>query len=154
VAKRFKECSLERVLIMNDPILEISLTGSDLVIASKVLVWVNDCPFDKAQKPMLCMTYDEVNLFYDRICAVWIEARDRVRSQKAHEARLTLMLSSQELQCLIQCLGGVLEECTNDPLELELRAGDVDDVNRLLCYLRYTMTHDPTDVREPDRKSQ
>ena len=68
---------------------------------------------------------------YTRLASIWNELRDARGVQEARAEKLMLEMNSRELRCLHACLRGVLQECEGNPLELELRVGDLVDVQRL-----------------------
>lgn len=109
----------------------LSLDGKELCICMSAIVWVNDCTFDKGEKPLLPLDSDQVTSFYERLLALWLEIRDSLGVEKAREHTLSITLSEQEAVCIRECLSGVLQECVGDPLELELRVGMPNAVEKL-----------------------
>ncbi len=108
-----------------------TITGVDLGILMGAIVWVKDCPFDKTAKPNTKMTSEEMDAFYDRLAAIWVRLRDENGVEKARSEEVMIELTSQESRCLSLCVQGVLDECSGDPVELEVRVGNTQDVQRL-----------------------
>ena len=106
-------------------------TGLDVAIYWRSVAWLWDCPFDKAVKPDLEMSSTEMGEFHEKLKGIWIGLRDKVGIDNVFEATISVTFSSQEVRCLSQCLHAVLAECDGNPLELELRVGEVEDVRRL-----------------------
>ncbi|WP_417386023.1 hypothetical protein [Gimesia sp.] len=106
-------------------------TGLDVAIYWRSVIWLMDCPFDKAVKPDLDMSSTEMREFHDKLEGIWVGLRDKVGIDNVGEATVPVTFSSQEVRCLRQCLHAVLAECDGDPLELEIRVGEVEDVWRL-----------------------
>ena len=117
-----------------------TITGLDLGILMSAIVWIKDCPFSTTAKPDVEMTGKEMDDFYNRLTRIWVRLREPNSIEKARSERATLDLTSREICCLRVCLHGVLEECDGNPLELELRVGKTEDVQRLVSELELMAT--------------
>lgn len=106
-------------------------TGLDISIYWRSVAWLWACPFSKAVKPDLEMSSTEMSEFHEKLKGIWIGLRDQVGIDNVPEATVPVTFSSKEVRCLSQCLDAVLAECDGNPLELELRVGEVEDVRRL-----------------------
>lgn len=109
----------------------LNKTGLDISIYWRSVAWLWACPFSKAVKPDLEMSSTEMSEFHEKLKGIWIRLRDQVGIDNAREATVPVTFSSKEVRCLSQCLDAVLAECDGNPLELELRVGEVEDVRRL-----------------------
>lgn len=92
----------------------LSKTGLDVAIYWRSVIWLMDCPFDKAVKPDLEKSSTEMREFHDKLEGIWIRLRDQVGIDNAREATVPVTFSSQEVRCLSQCLHAVLAECDGD----------------------------------------
>ena len=70
-----------------------------------------------------------------RLCGIWKELLAEYGYEQARSAHVSFDVTFRELDCLKLCLTGVLDECDGNPVELEVRVGEVDDVRRLLQQL-------------------
>ena len=111
------------------------INGLDLTMLMSAIVWVTDCPFSKAVKPDLVLAREEMDEIYERLSASWIAIRDEKGVEEARCESLLISLTSQEVSFLKLCLNAVLKECDGNPLELELRCGKTEDVQRLVSKL-------------------
>jgi hypothetical protein len=116
------------------------LSGIELGICTSAIVTVNDCPFDKVEKPDLPLDSEQVTSLWERLLALWEEIRDALGVESAREQMICLALSRQEVICIRECLFGVLQECAGSPLELELRVGMPIDVERLHTHFSNLLT--------------
>jgi hypothetical protein len=118
------------------PTVCIQLTGNQLGVCMMSTTWVSSCPFDVTRKPAYLESV-EVELITER----FIEIIDGLRAHGFQEPMdeykepIPVEFTVREWELTISSIEAVLRECENDPLELSLRVGELEDVKRTLALL-------------------